>query len=155
MDWHRQREGVWSWNMEFESVKQGVTKRKMHAGTKPENLKLHFIPNILASFFFTSPFSVLCFFPSAEDKQVVRMKEENLFHRRFSLCPGATSPPKINPRTLTRNLSYGGDNDLYNLSPGTGPRGHNWQMTSEHDNKWYFDSSVWKCGALCWNVMSY
>uniref|UniRef100_A0A3Q0T6H2 Oxysterol-binding protein n=1 Tax=Amphilophus citrinellus TaxID=61819 RepID=A0A3Q0T6H2_AMPCI len=45
------------------------------------------------------------------------MKEENLFHRRFSLCPGATSPPKINPRTLTRNLSYGGDNDLYNLSP--------------------------------------
>lgn len=47
------------------------------------------------------------------------MKEENLFHRRFSLCPGATSPPKINPRTLTRNLSYGGDNDLYNLSPGS------------------------------------
>uniref|UniRef100_A0A672GQB5 Oxysterol-binding protein n=1 Tax=Salarias fasciatus TaxID=181472 RepID=A0A672GQB5_SALFA len=46
------------------------------------------------------------------------MKEENLFHRRFSLCPSATSPPKIDPRTLTRNLSYGGDNDLYNLSPG-------------------------------------
>uniref|UniRef100_A0A8D3DDY2 Oxysterol binding protein-like 5 n=1 Tax=Scophthalmus maximus TaxID=52904 RepID=A0A8D3DDY2_SCOMX len=50
--------------------------------------------------------------------QVVRMKEENLFHRRFSLCPNATSPPKIDPRTLTRNLSYGGDNDLYSLSPG-------------------------------------
>ncbi|CAN9498790.1 unnamed protein product [Ophioblennius macclurei] len=47
------------------------------------------------------------------------MKEENLFHRRFSLCPSATSPPKIDPRTLTRNLSYGGDNDLYNLSPGS------------------------------------
>uniref|UniRef100_A0A8C4GHK5 Oxysterol-binding protein n=1 Tax=Dicentrarchus labrax TaxID=13489 RepID=A0A8C4GHK5_DICLA len=46
------------------------------------------------------------------------MKEENLFHRRFSLCPNATSPPKIDPRALTRNLSYGGDDDLYNLSPG-------------------------------------
>uniref|UniRef100_A0A671XF64 Oxysterol-binding protein n=1 Tax=Sparus aurata TaxID=8175 RepID=A0A671XF64_SPAAU len=46
------------------------------------------------------------------------MKEENLFHRRFSLCPNATSPPKIDPSTLTRNLSYGEDNDLYNLSPG-------------------------------------
>uniref|UniRef100_A0A665UEK5 Oxysterol-binding protein n=1 Tax=Echeneis naucrates TaxID=173247 RepID=A0A665UEK5_ECHNA len=50
------------------------------------------------------------------------MKEENLFHRRFSLCPNATSPPKIDPRTLTRNLSYGGDNDLFNLSPGKRPR---------------------------------
>uniref|UniRef100_A0A7N5ZUW9 Oxysterol-binding protein n=1 Tax=Anabas testudineus TaxID=64144 RepID=A0A7N5ZUW9_ANATE len=47
------------------------------------------------------------------------MKEENLFNRRFSLCPNATSPPQIDPRKLTRNLSYGGDNDLYNLSPGT------------------------------------
>uniref|UniRef100_A0AAX7U5U7 PH domain-containing protein n=1 Tax=Astatotilapia calliptera TaxID=8154 RepID=A0AAX7U5U7_ASTCA len=47
------------------------------------------------------------------------MKEENLFHRRYSLCPSATSPPKIDPRTLTRNLSYGGDNDFYNLSPGS------------------------------------
>uniref|UniRef100_A0A673BC88 Oxysterol-binding protein n=1 Tax=Sphaeramia orbicularis TaxID=375764 RepID=A0A673BC88_9TELE len=55
-----------------------------------------------------------------EGKQVVRMKEENLFHRRFSLCPNAVSPPKIDPRTLTRNLSYGGDNDLYNLSAGKG-----------------------------------
>lgn len=54
-----------------------------------------------------------------EQEQVVRMKEENLFHRRFSLCPNATSPPKIDPRSLTRNLSYGGDNDLYNLSPGS------------------------------------
>uniref|UniRef100_A0A3Q3JKK1 Oxysterol-binding protein n=1 Tax=Monopterus albus TaxID=43700 RepID=A0A3Q3JKK1_MONAL len=46
------------------------------------------------------------------------MKEENLFHRRFSLCPSTTSPPKIDARSLTRNLSYGGDNDLYNFSPG-------------------------------------
>lgn len=52
-----------------------------------------------------------------EDKQVVRMKEESLFQRRFSLCPNATSPPKIDPRSLTRNLSYGGENDLYSLSP--------------------------------------
>uniref|UniRef100_A0A674MKU2 Oxysterol-binding protein n=1 Tax=Takifugu rubripes TaxID=31033 RepID=A0A674MKU2_TAKRU len=50
------------------------------------------------------------------------MKEENLFHRRFSLCPNATSPPKIDPPTLTRNLSYGGDNDLCNLSPGENTR---------------------------------
>uniref|UniRef100_A0AAR2KR37 Oxysterol-binding protein n=1 Tax=Pygocentrus nattereri TaxID=42514 RepID=A0AAR2KR37_PYGNA len=45
------------------------------------------------------------------------MKEENLFRRRFSLCPTATSPPKIDPRMLTRNLSCGGDNELYPLSP--------------------------------------
>lgn len=61
--------------------------------------------------------SIDTFLP-AEDEQVVRMKEENLFHRRFSLCPNASSPPKIDPPTLTRNLSYGGDNDLCNLSPG-------------------------------------
>uniref|UniRef100_A0A8B9HNH9 Oxysterol-binding protein n=1 Tax=Astyanax mexicanus TaxID=7994 RepID=A0A8B9HNH9_ASTMX len=50
------------------------------------------------------------------------MKEENLFRRRFSLCPTATSPPKIDPRLLTRNLSYGGDNELYPLSPGESER---------------------------------
>lgn len=48
-----------------------------------------------------------------------RMKEENLFQRRFSLCPSAVSPPKIDPRILTRNLSYGGDNDLYSISTGS------------------------------------
>ncbi|RXM29686.1 Oxysterol-binding protein-related protein 5 [Acipenser ruthenus] len=47
------------------------------------------------------------------------MKEENLFRRRFSLCPNTSTPLKIDPHTLTRNLSYGGDNDLYPLSPGT------------------------------------
>nr|XP_057931478.1 oxysterol-binding protein-related protein 5 isoform X2 [Doryrhamphus excisus] len=46
---------------------------------------------------------------------IVRMKEESLFQRRFSLCPNATSPPKIDPRPLTRNLSFGD----YNLSPGS------------------------------------
>uniref|UniRef100_A0AAQ4S4I7 Uncharacterized protein n=1 Tax=Gasterosteus aculeatus aculeatus TaxID=481459 RepID=A0AAQ4S4I7_GASAC len=50
------------------------------------------------------------------------MKEENLFHRRFSLCPNATSPPTIDPPTLTRNLSYEGDNDFYSLSPGNRPQ---------------------------------
>ncbi|KAK0141049.1 Oxysterol-binding protein-related protein 5 [Merluccius polli] len=47
------------------------------------------------------------------------MKEETLSQRRLSLCPNATSPPKIDPRTLTRNLSYGGDDDLYHLSTGS------------------------------------
>uniref|UniRef100_A0A8C4DUK2 Oxysterol-binding protein n=1 Tax=Dicentrarchus labrax TaxID=13489 RepID=A0A8C4DUK2_DICLA len=60
------------------------------------------------------------------------MKEENLFHRRFSLCPNATSPPKIDPRALTRNLSYGGDDDLYNLSPGKSP------LTSKSDDSFVF-----------------
>ncbi|MCJ8735807.1 hypothetical protein PDJAM_G00251690 [Pangasius djambal] len=47
------------------------------------------------------------------------MKEENLFRRRFSLCPTATTPPKIDPRALGRNLSYGGDNDVDPISPGS------------------------------------
>ncbi|XP_036390764.1 oxysterol-binding protein-related protein 5-like isoform X1 [Megalops cyprinoides] len=46
------------------------------------------------------------------------MKEENLLQRRFSLCPTAITPHKIDPRVFTRNLPYGGDNDLYPLSPG-------------------------------------
>uniref|UniRef100_A0A7N8Y6D0 Oxysterol binding protein-like 5 n=1 Tax=Mastacembelus armatus TaxID=205130 RepID=A0A7N8Y6D0_9TELE len=75
------------------------------------------------------------------------MKEENLFHRRFSLCPSATSPPKIDPRSLTRNLSYGGDNDLYNLSPGK-------RLTKVKANKWNMnivksDSDMYKCLAYC------
>ncbi|KAF7224783.1 oxysterol-binding protein-related protein 5 isoform X1 [Nothobranchius furzeri] len=45
------------------------------------------------------------------------MKEESLFHRRLSLSTSATSPPQIDPRSLSRNLSYGGDNDIYNHSP--------------------------------------
>uniref|UniRef100_A0A673W7J9 Oxysterol-binding protein n=1 Tax=Salmo trutta TaxID=8032 RepID=A0A673W7J9_SALTR len=49
-----------------------------------------------------------------------RMKEENLFHRRMSLSPNATSPspPKIDHRSLTRNMSYGGESELFPLSPG-------------------------------------
>uniref|UniRef100_A0A673W928 Oxysterol-binding protein n=1 Tax=Salmo trutta TaxID=8032 RepID=A0A673W928_SALTR len=48
------------------------------------------------------------------------MKEENLFHRRMSLSPNATSPspPKIDHRSLTRNMSYGGESELFPLSPG-------------------------------------
>lgn len=74
----------------------------------------------------------LCASPPAEDEQVVRMKEENLFHRRFSLCPNATSPPKIDPRTLTRNMSYGGEDELYNLSPGKRTRGESCQIKFEY-----------------------
>lgn len=54
-----------------------------------------------------------------KEEPLGRMKEENLFQRRFSLCPSAVSPPKIDPRALTRNLSYSGDNDLYNISTGS------------------------------------
>ncbi|XP_061078388.1 oxysterol-binding protein-related protein 5-like isoform X2 [Conger conger] len=46
------------------------------------------------------------------------MKEETLLRRRFSHCPTASTPHKIDPRSLTRNLSYAGDNDLYALTPG-------------------------------------
>uniref|UniRef100_A0A8C8GWW2 Oxysterol-binding protein n=1 Tax=Oncorhynchus tshawytscha TaxID=74940 RepID=A0A8C8GWW2_ONCTS len=48
------------------------------------------------------------------------MKEENLFHRRMSLSPNATSPspPKIDHHSLTRNMSYGGESELFPLSPG-------------------------------------
>ncbi|XP_053741690.1 oxysterol-binding protein-related protein 5 isoform X1 [Synchiropus splendidus] len=58
------------------------------------------------------------------------MKEENLFQRRFSLCPNATSPPKIDTRSLTRNLSYGGEDDLYNISPGSETDRHGLSMLS-------------------------
>ncbi|XP_018621224.1 oxysterol-binding protein-related protein 5 [Scleropages formosus] len=44
------------------------------------------------------------------------MKEENLFRRRFSLCPTTSTPHKLDP--LARNLSYAGDQDMYPLSPG-------------------------------------
>lgn len=53
------------------------------------------------------------------DSLAGEMKEENLFRRRFSLGPTATTPPKIDPRALGRNLSYGGDNDVDPISPGT------------------------------------
>ncbi|XP_036399421.1 oxysterol-binding protein-related protein 5-like isoform X1 [Megalops cyprinoides] len=56
---------------------------------------------------------------SEKTNKADRMKEENVFRRRFSFCPTASTQQKIDPRTLTRNLSYGGDNDSYQLSPGS------------------------------------
>lgn len=74
----------------------------------------YFIHIFLCCVIFTCPFH-------RETELIVRMKEESLYHRRLSLCPNATSPPKIDPRTLTRNLSCGGDSDLYNFSSGKKP----------------------------------
>ncbi|XP_025212792.1 oxysterol-binding protein-related protein 5 isoform X4 [Theropithecus gelada] len=46
------------------------------------------------------------------------MKEEAFLRRRFSLCPPSSTPQKVDPRKLTRNLLLCGDNELYPLSPG-------------------------------------
>ncbi|PNJ16332.1 OSBPL5 isoform 12, partial [Pongo abelii] len=46
------------------------------------------------------------------------MKEEAFLRRRFSLCPPSSTPQKVDPRKLTRNLLLSGDNELYPLSPG-------------------------------------
>nr|XP_029524671.1 oxysterol-binding protein-related protein 5-like isoform X3 [Oncorhynchus nerka] len=61
------------------------------------------------------------------------MKEENLFHRRMSLSPNATSPspPKIDHRSLTRNMSYGGESELFPLSPGMEAEGNGLSMMSD------------------------
>uniref|UniRef100_A0A8C8GXB2 Oxysterol-binding protein n=1 Tax=Oncorhynchus tshawytscha TaxID=74940 RepID=A0A8C8GXB2_ONCTS len=61
------------------------------------------------------------------------MKEENLFHRRMSLSPNATSPspPKIDHHSLTRNMSYGGESELFPLSPGMEAEGNGLSMMSD------------------------
>ncbi|KAM9221444.1 oxysterol-binding protein-related protein 5 isoform 2-T2 [Dugong dugon] len=46
------------------------------------------------------------------------MKEEAFLRRRFSLCPPSSTPQKVDPRKLTRNLLFRGENELYPLSPG-------------------------------------
>uniref|UniRef100_A0A8D0MBA0 Oxysterol-binding protein n=1 Tax=Sus scrofa TaxID=9823 RepID=A0A8D0MBA0_PIG len=46
------------------------------------------------------------------------MKEEAFLRRRFSLCPPSSTPQKVDPRKLSRNLLLGGENDLYPLGPG-------------------------------------
>ncbi|XP_006893280.1 PREDICTED: oxysterol-binding protein-related protein 5 isoform X2 [Elephantulus edwardii] len=46
------------------------------------------------------------------------MKEEAFLRRRFSLCPPSSTPQKVDPRKLTRNLLVGGENELYTLGPG-------------------------------------
>ncbi|KAM6159008.1 oxysterol-binding protein-related protein 5 isoform 2-T2 [Rhynchocyon petersi] len=43
------------------------------------------------------------------------MKEEAFLRRRFSLCPPSSTPQKVDPRRLGRNLL---ENELYTLSPG-------------------------------------
>ncbi|XP_043404748.1 oxysterol-binding protein-related protein 5 isoform X1 [Chelonia mydas] len=52
------------------------------------------------------------------------MKEENFLRRRFSLCPASSTPQKIDPRKLTRNLFFGADNEIYPLSPGKDMEGN-------------------------------
>ncbi|KAI5278604.1 Oxysterol-Binding Protein-Related Protein 5 [Manis pentadactyla] len=54
------------------------------------------------------------------------MKEEAFLRRRLSLCPPSSTPQKIEPWKLTRNLLFGGDNEPCPVSPGkdmepTGP----------------------------------
>ncbi|KAL4613464.1 oxysterol-binding protein-related protein 5-like isoform X1 [Arapaima gigas] len=56
---------------------------------------------------------------SEKPKTAAKMKEEAHLRRRFSLCPSPTSGQKIDPRSLMRNLSYGGDNDVYPLCAGS------------------------------------
>ena len=85
----------------------------------PLSLPLSLSPSLLPSLSLSLPPSLHPSPLPLEDKKADRMKEENLFHRRLSLCPTPTSPPKIDTRALTRNLSYGGDSDLYPLSPDT------------------------------------
>uniref|UniRef100_A0A2K6GTQ1 Oxysterol-binding protein n=1 Tax=Propithecus coquereli TaxID=379532 RepID=A0A2K6GTQ1_PROCO len=46
------------------------------------------------------------------------MKEEAFLRRRFSLCPPSSTPQKVDPRKLARNLLLGGENELDPLSPG-------------------------------------
>uniref|UniRef100_A0A452SVC8 Oxysterol binding protein like 5 n=1 Tax=Ursus americanus TaxID=9643 RepID=A0A452SVC8_URSAM len=45
------------------------------------------------------------------------MKEEAFLRRRFSLCPPSSTPQKVDPRKLSRNLLFG-ENELCPLSPG-------------------------------------
>ncbi|XP_039206699.1 oxysterol-binding protein-related protein 5 isoform X2 [Crotalus tigris] len=52
------------------------------------------------------------------------MKEENFFRRRFSLCPAASTPQKIDPHKLTRNLFFGADNEIYPIGPGKDMEGN-------------------------------
>uniref|UniRef100_A0A2K5Q1D7 Oxysterol-binding protein n=1 Tax=Cebus imitator TaxID=2715852 RepID=A0A2K5Q1D7_CEBIM len=46
------------------------------------------------------------------------MKEEAFLRRRFSLCPPSSTPQKVDPRKLTRNLLLSGDHELDSLRPG-------------------------------------
>uniref|UniRef100_A0A8D0GAH4 Oxysterol-binding protein n=1 Tax=Sphenodon punctatus TaxID=8508 RepID=A0A8D0GAH4_SPHPU len=59
------------------------------------------------------------------------MKEENFLRRRFSLCPASSTPQKIDPRKLTRNLFFGADNEIYPLSPGKDMEGNSLTMLKD------------------------
>uniref|UniRef100_A0A8C3LTN6 Oxysterol binding protein like 5 n=1 Tax=Chrysolophus pictus TaxID=9089 RepID=A0A8C3LTN6_CHRPC len=59
------------------------------------------------------------------------MKEENFLRRRFSLCPASSTPQKVDPRKLTRNLFFGADNDIYPLSPGKDVEGNSPSMLKD------------------------
>ncbi|XP_048340255.1 oxysterol-binding protein-related protein 5 isoform X3 [Sphaerodactylus townsendi] len=59
------------------------------------------------------------------------MKEENFLRRRFSLCPASSTPQKIDPRKLTRNLFFGADNEIYPLSPGKDMEGNTLSMLKD------------------------
>ncbi|XP_041917201.1 oxysterol-binding protein-related protein 5-like isoform X2 [Alosa sapidissima] len=55
---------------------------------------------------------------SEKSNPAEKMKEQNACRRRFSLCPTVSSPQKVDPRGLSRNLSDG-DHHIYPLSPGS------------------------------------
>uniref|UniRef100_G5E7C5 Oxysterol-binding protein n=1 Tax=Loxodonta africana TaxID=9785 RepID=G5E7C5_LOXAF len=46
------------------------------------------------------------------------MKEEAFLRRRFSICPPCSTPQKVDPRKLTRNLLFSGESELCPLGPG-------------------------------------
>ncbi|XP_063802399.1 oxysterol-binding protein-related protein 5 isoform X2 [Pseudophryne corroboree] len=62
-----------------------------------------------------------------------RMKEENLFRRRFSLCPATVTPQKADNNKLTRNLSFGADNDINTLSTGKDVEPSNLPLVKDDD----------------------
>ncbi|XP_077787377.1 oxysterol-binding protein-related protein 5 isoform X2 [Podarcis muralis] len=59
------------------------------------------------------------------------MKEENFLRRRFSLCPASSTPQKIDPHKLTRNLFFGTDNEIYPISPGKDMEGNSLPMMKD------------------------
>ncbi|XP_038620492.1 oxysterol-binding protein-related protein 5 isoform X4 [Tachyglossus aculeatus] len=53
------------------------------------------------------------------------MKDGSFLRRRLSLGPATSTPQKSDPQKLSRNLLFGGENDLFPLSPGKDVEGHN------------------------------
>nr|XP_033784537.1 oxysterol-binding protein-related protein 5 [Geotrypetes seraphini]XP_033784538.1 oxysterol-binding protein-related protein 5 [Geotrypetes seraphini] len=69
------------------------------------------------------------------------MKEENFLRRRFSLCPTSSTPQKMEPCKLTRNLSFGGDNEIYPLSPGKDTEKNNMSILKNEEPQTPISSS--------------